>query len=341
MKEQKTFFSKQISRILKKNEIKVLQRINLFLFPFFYFLMLVFIGIESYMYSGFLQRHILIGLRGILVLYVISGVWAKLSLSRVVSKQIYSYYQLISTLNKLSLPVIIFIVFFLLSIENAHYSGYVYTQVLHIEPRILFFSFLVAIFILILDFTESLADLLENIGIGRVLSQKPNYLYLLISTLFAWIFLGNILKSTSFVYAKLHFALKNPGLTYEEKMMKGWGRFYEYMMFINENTPPHATIMHPPHYSPWERVGNGGLVRYFIYPRDEVYFSNKISTKGNKPTHMMIAYGWPDFKVEADKIIYMPKTATKSEEIIYQDYDPDDPRNKDKEVLGLIELKKE
>jgi hypothetical protein len=341
MRQQEPFFSKQISRILEIKEIKVLQKINLFLFPFFYFLMLVFIGIESYMYSGFLQRHILIGLQGILVLYVISGVWAKLSLSRAVSKQIYSYYQLISTLNKLFLPVITFIVFLLLSIENVHYPGYVYTQVLHIEPKILFFSFLVAVFILILDFTESLTDLLEDVGIGRVLPQKSNYLYLLLLTLFAWIFLGNILKSTSFVYTKLQFVLKNPRLTDEEKMMKGWGRFYDYMMFINENTPPDAAILHPQHYSPWEKVGNGGLVRYFIYPRDEVYFSKGISTKGNRPTHMMIAYGWPDFEVEAEKLIYMPKTATKSAEIIYQDYNPDEPRNKDKEVLGLIELKKE
>lgn len=297
---------------------------------------------ESYMYSGFLQQHIWVGLRAILVLFVFGGVSAKLSLfKKVASKQIYFHYQLISTLNKLLLPTLVFIVFLLLSIENAHHPGYVYTRFLHVEPKILFFSFLVAIFILILDFDDSLADLLGVKSAKRELLKRPDYLHLLLLTLISWIFLGNILKSVPSVYAKMQFILKNPGLTYEEKMRSGWGVFYDYMMFINENTPPDATIMHPPQDRPWENVGNGGLIRYFLYPRDEIYPFKETSNKGNKPTHMMIAYGWPDFPVEAEKIIYMPKTATESAEIVYGVYDPEDPRNKNGDLLGLIKLKKE
>jgi len=320
--------------------VRGFEKINLVFFPAFYFLMFTFVLIESYMYSGFLREHIFIDLRLILALFVFSGIWAKTSLSkRTVTKQLYSYYQLISSLNKLFLPAIIFLVFLLFSIENANFPGYIYTRVLHIEPKILFFVFLVGVFVFILDFDNSLITLFKDAGIKRIFLQNPAYLLLL--TLIFWMFLGNILRVIPFVYARLQFILKNPSLTYDEKMRKGWGKFYDYMMFIKDNTPPDATIMHPPHNSPWETVGNGGLVRYFIYPRDEVYSFREFSEKGNKPTHMMIAYGWPDFPVEAEKIIYMPKTATESAEIVYGNYDPEDPRNKAEEVLGIIELKEE
>jgi len=337
MQKLKNILNNKLKKLGQSKQFIAAQKLNLFFFPFLYFLVFVLIFMESYMYSGFLQEHIFIDLRLILAIFVFSGIWAKTSLSkRIVIKQIYSYYQLISSLNKLFLPAIIFLVFFLFSIENANFPGYIYTRVLHVEPKILFFVFLVGVFVFILDFDNYLIILFKGARIKKTFLQNPTHLLFLI--LISWILLSNILKSVSYVYARLAFILKNPQLTYEEKMRKGWGRFYDYMMFINENTPPNATIMHPPHDPPWEKVGNGGLVRYFIYPRDEVYFFNKISNKGNKPTHMMIAYGWPDFPVKAKKIIYMPRTATESAQIIYEDYSPDDPRNKDKDVLGIIEL---
>lgn len=74
-------------------------------------------------------------------------------------------------------------------------------------------------------------------------------------------------ESWRYVVSELGFMRENPYLTYEEKMRSKWGDYYEYMVFVRENTPAGATIIIPPQGDQWPMTGNGGLDSYFLYPR--------------------------------------------------------------------------
>jgi hypothetical protein len=69
---------------------------------------------------------------------------------------------------------------------------------------------------------------------------------------------------------QLSFIRHNLHLTYDEKMGVKWGDYYDYMVFVRENTPSDATIAIPPQADQWAQTGNAGLDNYFLYPRQLV-----------------------------------------------------------------------
>lgn len=71
---------------------------------------------------------------------------------------------------------------------------------------------------------------------------------------------GSLGWQLSFIRCNLH-------LTYDEKMGIKWGDYYDYMVFLRENTPADATIVIPAQGDQWPRTGNAGLDNYFLYPR--------------------------------------------------------------------------
>ena len=137
--------------------------------------------------------------------------------------------------------------------------------------------------------------------------------------------------------------------SYDQKMHSEWGNYYDYMVFVRNNTPEDATIVVPPQILPWVRVGNAHLDRYFLYPRNIVQYTNKeILDVGSlaKGTYIMIAWGdwncdtgvckiWPQQKIDAKEEIIKDPNSTGAKEIRENViYDPEDTSN----PYGLLRL---
>ena len=85
--------------------------------------------------------------------------------------------------------------------------------------------------------------------------------------LFVWTLGIGLRASWRYVAPELAFVRDNLHLSYDEKMQIKWGDYYEYMVFVRENTPAGATIIIPPQGDQWPTTGNSGLDSYFLYPR--------------------------------------------------------------------------
>ncbi len=105
-------------------------------------------------------------------------------------------------------------------------------------------------------------------------------------------------------------------MTYDKKMGYYWGFFYDYMLFVKENTPENSTIIVPPQESPWFMTGNIGLVRYFLYPRNFIQGTYDKPLDIDSADYVMLAwgewkendmsrYGWPKVKVDAEETILL------------------------------------
>lgn len=138
--------------------------------------------------------------------------------------------------------------------------------------------------------------------------------------------------------------------SYGQKMHYQWGNYYDYMVFVKDNTPENATIVIPPQIAPWwTGTGNAALNRYFLYPRKLVQYQKedipevKFLPKG---TYIMIAWGgwecdqygckgWPTKSIKASKAIFKDSKSSNVKEI-KQDflYDPKDTSN----PFGLLKI---
>lgn len=88
---------------------------------------------------------------------------------------------------------------------------------------------------------------------------------------FALIILGywtilNLFSTLNYARSKITFQIHHPNATYDEKMSRDWGQFYDCMLVVRDNTPDDATIFIPPQSGVWQEEGNEYLVRYFLYP---------------------------------------------------------------------------
>jgi len=129
-----------------------------------------------------------------------------------------------------------------------------------------------------------------------------------------------------------------------------WKVFYQFMVFVRNNTPEDATIVIPPEQDPWLMgSGNENFVRAFIYPRKivqepleirdiKIYGENTyvLITWGKeacKPDPM--CHGWPKQEIKARRIVFKDPNSTNVIEVRENTtYDPTDL----KYVYGLIKL---
>lgn len=114
------------------------------------------------------------------------------------------------------------------------------------------------------------------------------------------------------------FILKNLGLTNVQKMEMAMGKtFYDYTIFLKENTQEDSIVLIPPQGFPWSQTGNSGYLRYFLYPRTLVNGGeNEPGTDLNSVDYVLIDYGettiseygytniWPKFDISGEYIIY-------------------------------------
>ena len=163
--------------------------------------------------------------------------------------------------------------------------------------------------------------LLSSLFIG--LGQKK-IIRIQLSIIVAFLLIENLVFLEPKILLKnLYFILKNPYLSYEQKMRYQVGDlFYDYTSFIKHNTPETATILIPPQAYPWPQTGNPGYLRYFLYPRKLVSgkeYEAGVDLSSGKIDFVLIAkgesqlvgentsYGWPKFSVSADTLVFFEK----------------------------------
>lgn len=125
-----------------------------------------------------------------------------------------------------------------------------------------------------------------------------------------------IVNFTKYGFSSLNLIFRNLSLSYDQKMRIQWGIFYEVVELVRENTPPTATIVHPPQVRPWLTAGNEALLQCFLYPRKLQRGYRNLVDK--TVTHVLVArgnwtvkddrmYGWPKFPVNVRKFVYLPR----------------------------------
>ena len=146
---------------------------------------------------------------------------------------------------------------------------------------------------------------------------------------------------------------RNFNLSYDDKMRLSVGKeFYNYTLFIKENTPEDAVILIPPQAYPWPQTGNAGYLRYFIFPRKVINgneFEHGMNLKENKISYVLFLWsddyptsgkvsvpGWPKFDLEAEYKLYLfPDGKTKN---VYGNYNQQEIKE-NTGIRGIIKLK--
>lgn len=106
-------------------------------------------------------------------------------------------------------------------------------------------------------------------------------------------------------------------------------------------------FLFPPQSYHWLSSGNGGLNRYFLYPRKQIQEKDVYKIPPEGYDYVMISrgewyadgveWGWPKVYIKAEKIWYIdPKNLEVKE--YSKDFDPNDPFNRD--AWGLIKVRK-
>lgn len=159
----------------------------------------------------------------------------------------------------------------------------------------------------------------------------------------------NLYKTFNFLWADISIIKNFPFMTYDQKMHEKYGFYYDFMLFVKNNTPSNAVILIPPSQPPWAGSGNPLFSNYFLYPRKlisgdinnpSLNFKNFtyvfIVWKDFEATGLEKLYGWPKFKVPAREVLYMATDSSKLFKSIEKDYLPNDEINIGR--YGLIKL---
>jgi len=336
----------------KKQFYERVLKINKSVFPFLIGISFSFLLLESYMYIGFLRKFILLDSRYFLIFSIISIsllFYSKLSEEKYKSSTLEKF---VLNLNAfLFFPISIF--YWIMTVSNTiHYPNYVFAT-FHIQPE----NYLNVIFLSLLLFILKLYKL-SKLKRGQylrcirgklfVFNKAPKVLILLVVIFIslAVYVVSNLPIVLKSVFNNIIFVSTHLNYTYDDKMRKKWGFYYDYMEFIKSYTPPDATILIPPQSNHWLTSGNSGLDRYFLYPRNLLnadVFSIPNSGYGyvlidkGEWYNDAVDWGWPKVAVKAEKIWYIDPGTLKVTEV-EKDFDPKDPFNM--QAWGLIKVRK-
>jgi len=97
----------------------------------------------------------------------------------------------------------------------------------------------------------------------------------------------------------LYFIIKNPHLSYEEKIEIKRGVWAHLAEFAKKNTPPTSIIIYSPYRRNWE---------YFLYPRKLLSGSKRRPTVSELATHVLVIDNWPKFPLNARKFLHISST---------------------------------
>lgn len=190
-----------------------------------------------------------------------------------------------------------------------------------------------------------------NKEIKGLINFKPRFSRMILTFFAIYTLFVNLGKTVNkAVYENLYILTHFKG-SYDDKMRYQWGNFYDYMVFVKENTPTDSTIVIPPKIPPWwNRSGDFRLVKAFLYPRKLVqYDKEEIPDIESLPkgTYILIAWGewrcdiegmcrgWPIQKIKVSEIIVKKENSTGIKEVRENViYNPSDTPN----PYGLLKI---
>lgn len=325
-----------------------------------------FIGVlESFTYAGYSFKHLFLPFQLLMGLSIFSGIVTRLTPGILeYERKNQTPNTIIITINKLIFAPLLVSYFLVNLLELQNYPNYVFSTI-HLQPSLYFWPIFLSSFLLFISIQISNGTLLvvklfltnekEFVSKSTTLNKisKDIFLKIVVFVFVLNILMNNIKGITGWMYERSKFIVMSPTASYDEKMRYGWGNFYDYMLFVRNNTPETATIMFPPMINPWMDVGGGGLIRYFLYPRNIIQdMTNAYTDMDSEADYAMLTWGsgtctleegdchgWPRVKVSAESIIYKKDKSTETEKSRYNViYDYNDEINKG--AWGLIKIKK-
>lgn len=224
--------------------------------------------------------------------------------------------------NRILLILFTFIYIFFILLEGSHFTNYVLNVFhIHLDGLVLVVLFSLSVF---------LVDKFKN-AIPR-LTKRNGLIY--IGMVFFIVFY--VIKNTSLVFDMAFntdsYILFHLTDTYDEKMFYEWGKAYQFLVFVRNNTPSDATVIIPPEEDPWLMgSGNDTFVRAFIFPRkitQETLIIPDGDIKSFAPkTYILITWGkeqcnpnpechgWPRQNIVATRIIYKDDVSERVAEV--------------------------
>lgn len=170
---------------------------------------------------------------------------------------------------------------------------------------------------------------------------------LLIITLIICVVGESTAKTTLSIFREMRNIVKDPFLSYDQKMSRTYKGFYPAMKEVVRLTPVDSTIIIPPQENPWEMEGHVAMVTYFVYPRRAININidseqlpkvdgklYALIAKGSWERTGPVDYGWPKIPIRSHNIWHID-TDQNITTNMQKDYDP----NNDKWDWGLIEVK--
>lgn len=286
--------------------------------------------LDTITYNGFFLKHTFVNP---IIIYVFLGIVEFLG-SFIFKRRAGNSFKNFQRVN-FFLSLLLFLLFIMLSfIENVTYANFVFST-FHISISGLVYPVILTICTNFILFNlRYLVIPIFGLVLGLVLENN----------------LSNIWINNK---SNLQYVFNHPSDSYKQKMENSLGKqFYDYVLFVKENTPENAKILLPPFPAyPWPQTGNIPYMRYFLYPRtllngDE--YSASYNLKKDGIDYVLLAWGetvatsngythgWPKFDVNAGDIIFwMPdgSVITKKENYSYDQF-------KGQELWGLIKVAK-
>lgn len=232
---------------MKNNRFKKILNINRIVFPYLIGLTYFFLFLESYTYIGFLRKFILVDSRFFLVLSIFSVsllFYLKHSQRNYKSDVLET---LVVNLNAVLFLPLVVLYFIMIAANATNYANYVFATY-HIQPQNFVNLVYLSLALLVLKFNFGIrADLLNKL-FGNVVEKgsflfKQNILLLMIIFLLVFYFVDNLIKTSNRAINDLVFIATHLSYSYDDKMRKVWGFYYDYMQFVKKYTPEDATIL--------------------------------------------------------------------------------------------------
>ena len=266
--------------------------------------------LDAVKYPGFIGNHFFIDAK------IYSAIVIVLLLFVNTKSKILDFVLKINT-TVLILSSIIYVFFSYL--EGSHYQNFVLSSYhFHLDGLVFVVLFSLSIF-LISKFKskESKPIKIKNSG------------YYILMFLIAYTLVSNVGTSLSKSLSGDIYVFTHIEDSYDQKMFFQWGNFYNYMVFVKNNTPENAGIVIPPEIAPWfTRTGSAQLVRHFLYPRKLIQFETaEIPDLKSLPGGTYIMIAWGDWECERYGCGVWPEQTIKAKEAILKD--PDSSRVKE------------
>lgn len=305
-------------------------KINERLFPLILLGSYCFILLESYFYVGVLSRIILISSPFVLVVSVLSG-------ALLVGKKLNKINELVFKLNTFVFLGSLLIYLAMEWFEAGNFHNYVFSQI-HVQPN----NFLYLVILSGELFVVS--KLIQQ----KKFSFKASIVNILLGAVLLFVFSeGSLRIINAATYSDLYI-IRNLTASYDSKMTERWGIYYRYMQFVKNNTSENSSILIPPQETPWLSTGNGGLDRYFLYPRSLGNGGRDDLSNLKDYDYVMLAwgewnngtpdsYGWPKIRIPAEEVVYFDPS-TEKVSTAEGDYDP--AKSSKIGVWGIIKVKR-